>query len=214
MEKDRSSKIIAIIALVVAVAGVSLGFAAFSQNLVIQPAAEVKGDSSKFDVQFSLKDSTAETGTVSGTISPEQSDFVKASEANLIATTVSNIKASFTNGKGPQTVAYNFYVYNNGELEAFLKKVTFDKETPECTAKEGTSANLVATACEDVSIKITVDDQNFEASNDAISGKSLSVGEGKAVKVELSYTDTHPVDGDFDVDFGNITLNYSSSDGE
>ena len=41
MERDRSAKIIAIVALCVAVVGLSIGFAAFSNNLTIKSNATV-----------------------------------------------------------------------------------------------------------------------------------------------------------------------------
>ena len=212
--KDKSSRIIAIIALVVAVFGVSLGFAAFSQNLEIKPAAEVKGDESKFDVQFSTKNNEVASGAVNAVLEPSGDEQFTAEAANLTATTVSNIKASFQNGKGSQKATYTFYVYNNGELNAYLKKVTFGQAEPKCTAKEGTSADLVKTACDDVTMKIDIDGDVYQATNDTISGKLLSTGGNKTVTVTLEYNDKNPVDGDFDVDFGTITLNYSSSDGE
>lgn len=219
MEKDRSSKIIAIIALVVAVAGVSLGFAAFSQNLVITPTANVKGDESKFNVQFSTNQNEAATGSVSATLNPDDSsiDGFTASSATLAATTVTDLKATFVNGKGKQTATYNFFVYNGGELDAYLKKVTFSKEKPTCSATAGENQatdSLVQAACNDVTLKITVDGTEYTTTDEAISNKVLSSSTGKAVTVVLEYDDTNPVDGDFDVDFGSITLNYSSSNGE
>ena len=53
MERDRSAKIIAIVALCIAIVGLSIGFAAFSSNLTISSSANVKPDPSSFDVNFS-----------------------------------------------------------------------------------------------------------------------------------------------------------------
>ena len=188
MEKDRSAKIIAIVALVVAVAGVSLGFAAFSQNLTINPTANVKADKSKFKVQFSTKQEAAETGDVT----------------------------TFVNGKGKQTATYSFYVYNAGELDAYLKSVTFEKEAT-CSSSAGQNQatdSLVQAACKDVSVKVTVDSEEYTTTTSSISGETLSKSSSLPVTVVLEYSDKNAVDGDFDVDFGSITLNYSSSDGE
>ena len=54
MEKDRSGKIIAIVALFVAVVGLSLGFAAFTTSLTIDTAANVTSNSSNWNVGFSV----------------------------------------------------------------------------------------------------------------------------------------------------------------
>ena len=50
MEKDRSTKIIAIAALLIGIVGLSLGFAAFSNTLTISSSAEVTPDQSAFNV--------------------------------------------------------------------------------------------------------------------------------------------------------------------
>lgn len=217
MEKDRSAKIIAIVALVVAVAGVSLGFAAFSQNLTINPKANVKADKSKFKVQFSTKQEAAETGDVTATLSPNQGvEGFEAQQAKLAATTIDNLKATFVNGKGKQTATYSFYVYNAGELDAYLKSVTFEKEAT-CSSSAGQNQatdSLVQAACKDVSVKVTVDSEEYTTTTSSISGETLSKSSSLPVTVVLEYSDKNAVDGDFDVDFGSITLNYSSSDGE
>lgn len=217
MEKDRSSKIIAIIALVIAVVGVSLGFAAYSQNLTISSTANVKGDESRFNVQFSTSQTEASSGSVEATLVPSGQVYLTASSATLTSTTINNLKATFTNGKGKQTATYSFYVYNGGELDAYLKKVTFEKSQPTCSATAGPNQAtdiLVQAACKDATIKITIDGDDYFTTNDVISSKKLTKKTAIPVKVVLEYNDVHPVDGDFDVDFGSITLNYSSSDGE
>ena len=60
MERDRSAKIIAIVALCVAVVGLSIGFAAFSNNLTIKSNATVTPNQNDFDVNFSTSNSGAE----------------------------------------------------------------------------------------------------------------------------------------------------------
>ncbi len=215
MEKDRSSKIIAIIALIIAVLGVSLGFASYSQNLTISSSANVKGDRSKFDVKFSTESEEASTGSVKPTLVPPEEDGFSATDANLMSTTISNLNATFTKGKGKQTATYSFYVYNNGELDAYLKKVSFAQEKPQCTPTAGDSpadAELANTACSDVSIKVIVDQDEYTQNKENITTKSISTKTSKEVKVILEYSDSSPIDGDFDVTFGDITLTYSSSD--
>lgn len=52
MEKDRQVKVLSIIALLVAVVGMSLGFAAFSVTLNISSSATVKPSSDNFKLQI------------------------------------------------------------------------------------------------------------------------------------------------------------------
>ncbi len=215
MEKDRSTKMIAIVALIVAIFGLSLGFAAFSKNLDITSAATVKGDESRFSVKFSTNEENTSSGSVTPTLNPDKTDGFTASNADLADTTVSNLKATFTNGKGEQKATYTFYIRNDGELDAYLKKVSFAQEKPQCStsaSENKADETLVTSACEDVSVKITVDDQSYTSTNNQITDASLPKSQNKKVTVELDYNDTHPIDGDFDVTFGSITLTYSSSD--
>ena len=60
----------------------------------------------------------------------------------------------------------------------------------------------------------TVDSEEYTTTTSSISGETLSKSSSLPVTVVLEYSDKNAVDGDFDVDFGSITLNYSSSDGE
>ena len=53
MEKDRRVKVISIFALVIAITGMSLGFAAFSASLDLASNAFVSPDSATFNVKFS-----------------------------------------------------------------------------------------------------------------------------------------------------------------
>ena len=53
MNESKSYKIIAIIALLLGIVGVTLGYAAFSSTLTISSSAEVKPDPSTFNVDFS-----------------------------------------------------------------------------------------------------------------------------------------------------------------
>ena len=67
MEKNKGSKIIAIVALVVAVFGLTLGFAAFSNTLTISSSAYVSPSSDNFKINFSTSSTSATaTGNVTG----------------------------------------------------------------------------------------------------------------------------------------------------
>ena len=55
MEKNRSTQLIAIIALVVGIIGLSVGFASFSSVLSIKSSADVKPDKDSFTVVFSTE---------------------------------------------------------------------------------------------------------------------------------------------------------------
>lgn len=215
---ERSSKIIAIIALVFGVVGLSLGFAAFSNTLEISSEAEVRSDTSTFNINFSTK---AET-TVADTVTPTGN----GEAAYIEGTTISGLKANFT---GPnQTVTYTFYARNDGEYLAYLKGITFanvtgDSQTRVCTPKtnpvdgSATTNSLVQAVCDDITVSISVgtdtDTQNLITSVGNIKEHTLAKDASEAVTVTITYGETEDrADGDFDVAFGDITLLYSSVD--
>ena len=71
MERTRSIKALSIVALIVAVVGLAIGFAAFSTSLKISQSATVKPSDESFNVSFSSsKDSFAESN-VAGVVSDE-----------------------------------------------------------------------------------------------------------------------------------------------
>lgn len=114
---------------------------------------------------------------------------------------------------------YKFYAYNAGELNSFLKSIVFENVTVQnatkvCTASAGTTDELVQKACEKISVKVKVGNE-FETSTGkaSITGHSLAKENGEAVVITLEYeAGANIADGDFNVAFGNITLNYSFAD--
>lgn len=228
MERNRGSQVLAIVALLLAVGGLSLGFAAFSETLTIKSSAEVK-PANDFNVDF-LSQTNAETTTVAGVVSGETG--ATAGEATINnatnAPTIGGLKANFT--KPGQTVTYTFDVANTGKLQAYLKKVTFAAPAKTCTANAtntsgtGTATDsLVQAACEDISIKISVDGTEYATTTAVSDGTGLAPVDGngavvaagkKEVVVTITYAaDGDRADGDFTVAFGDISLDYNSVKG-
>ncbi len=217
MEKNRSAQVIAIVALVVGVVGLSIGFAAFSSVLNIQTSANVKPDSNTMNVDFSSAEDKVSIAEIIPTATPSSLVTTNAVIDNSGDPTISNLSAKFT--EPGQTVVYKFYAYNAGELNAYLKSIVFgnvagQNTTKACTALDGTTDALVQKACEKISVKVKVGNEIETSTGKAsITGHTLNKGTGEMVTVTLEYeAGAERADGDFNISFGDITLNYSSAD--
>lgn len=216
MEKDRSSKVIAIVALLVAVVGLSVGFAAFSSTLTISSSANVTPNADTFKVVFSSNDTTLTTEAVNGDVTGTGASATAATINNDTNPTISGLAATFT--EPGQKVVYTFYAHNSGEYEAFLKSVTYanvtgKSESKVCTAGRDTTAALVTNACDDISVKVNVGTTNTTASKANITGHSLAKTDFEQITVTIEYASNGDrADGDFSVAFGDISLVYSSVD--
>ena len=216
MEKDRSSKVIAVVALLVAVIGLSVGFASFSSTLTISSSANVTPNSDTFKVVFSSNGTILTTEAVIGDVTGTGASATNATINNDTNPTISGLAANFT--EPGQKVVYTFYAHNSGEYDAFLKSVTYanvtgKSESKVCTAGSGTTETLVTNACDDISVKVNVGTTNTTASTADITGHSLLKGAFEQVTVTIEYAaDGDRADGDFSVSFGDISLVYSSVD--
>lgn len=217
MERNRKVQVIAIVSLIVGVIGLSIGFASFSNVLNIQSSANVKPDNSTMNVIFSSAESKAEVTEITPVVTPNSLVATNGIIDNSNDPTISNLSATFT--EPGQTAVYKFYAYNAGELNAFLKSIVFENITGQnatkvCTASAGTSDELVQKACEKISVKVKVGNELETSTGKAsITGHTLAKENGEAVIITLEYeAGTNRADGDFNVAFGNITLNYSSAD--
>ncbi|MBQ6547264.1 MAG: hypothetical protein IJL74_04640 [Bacilli bacterium] len=230
MEKDRRARVIAIAALLVGVVGLSLGFAAFTNTLTIKSSAEVVVDSSVFNVVFSKQSGSVVDGSVTPTLSPANgpASFTGANatitNSGTGAPKIEGLKATFT--APGQSVTYSFYTKNAGALKAYLTSVNFAEvttgATKTCTAKSVQSpatpatASLVAAACNGISLTVTLGSESFTQTTarnafTTATAHDLEADGYETVTVVIAYAaGSAQADGDFDVAFGDVTLNYSS----
>lgn len=217
MEKDRGTKMIAIIALLIAVAGVSLGFAAFSNVLTISPSANVTPNSDTFNVDFSSSDTSLETDPIVPAKNPDSITATNATIDNSTAPTITGLDATFT--EPGQSVTYTFYATNTGEYDAFLKSIVYanvseEQSTKVCKAIGDTTDALVQQACSSISVNVKVGSEAETSGSVAtITGHRLAKDAYEMITVRIEYDSNGTrADGDFSVEFGDISLNYSSVD--
>ena len=215
MERDRSARIIAIVALCVAIVGLSIGFAAFSNNLTIKSNAKVSPNQNDFDVNFSTSNTSELDGTVNG-VGTNSATAEDATINNSASPTITGLKANFT--EPGQKVTYSFYAHNAGKYDAYLNNVTYANvsgktATKVCTAGDRTDATMVEAACNGISVSIKVGSETYTGSVDSITNHALDIDAYEEVVVTIEYNSTASrADGDFEVAFGDIILTYDSVD--
>ena len=208
MEKQRQTKVLSILALVAGVLGLTLGFAAFSNTLIISSSANVKPDSSSFSVVFSSSGSTLAQAAITAVGNPST---VTGADATISGTKITGLKANFT--EPGQTITYSFYAHNAGSYLAYLRSVDFGTAQTCVKTASTTTDSLVTAACDDISVKVSVNGTEYTANNDTISGHSLATTGFEPVVVTITYAaNGDRADGEFNVTFGDITLEYSSVD--
>lgn len=215
MEKDRSSKVIAIAALLIAVLGLSLGFAAYASNLTIKSSAGVTANPDDFSVKFSSSDEELETNNITPEVVGATGEEATINNDNAGGPVIENLKANFT--APGQTVTYKFYARNTGKYKAYLKGISYaevsSSNTKVCTKKSTTTQSLVDEACKHISISTTVGSESAATGSQTYSSHELAAGGSELVTVVIKYEQTDAIaDGDFDVEFGDIKLQYSSVD--
>lgn len=168
MEKERKTKILAIVAICIAVVGLTVGFAAFSSTLTINGTGTVK--SSSWQVRFENLSTVTKTGTATQVTAPT---------INTNDTNIGDYDVTFTTPG--DSISYTFDVANNGTFEAEVTSVTIP--TPTCT---GNGANAVTDAknvCDNLSYTLTYGDGTAIAVADAI-----PAGQRKTMKLTLTYS--------------------------
>lgn len=207
MEKERQTKILLIISLVVSVLCLSLGFAAFSTTLSISSSASVTPNNSSFSVLFSSSNTSQSSNAVIGS----GTNGATSSATLINGTIIDGVNAYFSSPG--QKVTYIFYAHNTGEYAAYLRNISFGSGKT-CTADYGTTDSLVQAACEDISIGVNVG-STYTDRNMEISGHRLGVDQYEAVIITIDYAANGALaDGNFSVYFDDITFTYSSADAE
>ncbi len=204
MKNNSTMKALGVVALVISLVGISLGFAAYSNTLTIKATADYTGGIPTPIAQLSTSSSSVTAGNVTPTVTG-----ATAGAASLTATTIQNISVHFTATN--QRAVYSFYAVNPSSFVSYLNSVVFGTKT--CTPGTGTTASYVANACNDITMSVEVGSDEFIETNNNINSHTLNGGASEPVKVTIEYIDGGALaDGDFTVDFGTSSLNYSTVD--
>ena len=236
MEKNNGGRLLAVVALVVAVAGLSLGFASFSTSLRIDTAANVSTGTSNWNVGFSTDGLTIEDVSTARTVAANESGnegIIDVTKYTIAQNT--NATLSTTTGS---SVSYNLSVLNKGSLTAYLDSVNFDNVAITCTSADaGTShlyegvegagstrdgGNSLAISNADCAkmfkVELKIAGTTYDSTPASISSSTIAAGGSAPVVLTVSYKDdadaravAATLDGDIVVTLGSISVVYTSN---
>ena len=121
MERNRKIKILSLVALIVAVLGLGVAFAALSSQLTINGSAKAQAGSWNIHFAKTLDMPTQTTGDASFT------------EPTLSDTSILGFKATVT--KPGDSVTYYFDIVNSGTVDALVESYVFESGYRDCTGK-------------------------------------------------------------------------------
>ena len=217
--RKNNKKELVLIALLVAVVGMSLGFAAFSSTLNISSSANVNPNSSDFKIAFSTTQYAVDTNNTNCKISEGIGNNGGIGGIGCVkSNAVSDMAAVFT--KPGQSVDFKIYVHNTGQYDAYLSGINYNALAngtyKMCSASttDSTKAtdSLVQAACEGINVSITVGGNTYSLGNN-IFGHKLSKGSVEELVMRVEYVSGSALaDGPFNVEISDFQFNYSTVD--
>lgn len=185
MERNRKIKTLSLVALIVAVLGLGVAFAALSSKLTINGSAKAQAGSWNIHFAKTLDMPTQTTGNASFT------------EPTLYDTSILGFKATVT--KPGDSVTYYFDIVNSGTVDALVDSYVFESgyqdcsgnrvsDHPECKIYDFKSDGVINASDSSVwraSIKygLYYTDNNKEIKSD----DTISAGETKHAKLVVEY---------------------------
>ena len=174
MERNRKIKILSLVALIVAVLGLGVAFAALSSKLTINGSAKAQAGSWNIHFAKTLDMPTQTTGNASFT------------EPTLSDTSILGFKATVT--KPGDSVTYYFDIVNSGTVDALIEDYVFKTGYLECSGEsfsDHPECKIYDYSVIKVSIKygLYYTDNNKEIK----SGDTISAGETKHAKLVVEY---------------------------
>jgi len=190
--ENRNNKglILGIVAMIVAIIGTGVAFAALGTTLNVTGTAKVTPAS--WNIHFRTLSSPTITGAATVPTPPVLSD-----------TTINNFNIVLT--KPGDSVTYTFYVENSGSLAARIG--TFTAPTgPTCTGTGTNATNDASTVC----TNLTYTYKNVTTGNTIAAGEVLAAGASTQIELKIMYNSTATALPDAEVTISGLgfSMNY------
>lgn len=215
MKYRRKQQLTIILILVAVISTISVGFAAFSSTLNISSSANVTPNSDDFSVVFSSSQYAITTRDDDGTVVNGIGTYgAQGGITNLYKTSASGLIAEFTEPGNKLDIT--IYAHNIGEYDAYLRGVNITNvdgsSYKKCTGESDTTDSLVQAACDGISLSINIGGIDYEYGS-TIANHTLSKGSVEPIIITVAYnSNASRADGNFDILFGDISLEYSTVD--
>ena len=216
MEKNNS-KIIAVAALVVAVIGLSIGFAAFAATLTIENISATMTADNQFTANVNYKSATTNC-YVTGTSASISGSY---SEGTASGKLWNGISVPLTMSQ--KSVTCEAQIENSSAYRAALNTISFGG-TMSCqsVAASGTEgyATNASTICDNTSVTVSTGSASktfTNASHDSLTGitnTSIASSGSATVYVTIAYNSNVAADGDVSITIPTISLEYKSAAAE
>ncbi len=193
MEKERKTKTLATVALIVAVLGLTVAFAAMSTTLTINGTAEV--NTASWDIHFENLASAVTTGDASETQAPT----IQVGADSKPNTKIGDFEVQLT--KPGDSVTYTFDVKNTGTIDATLGTLTIG--TPVCTSNTSVDEDETI-VCDNLTYELTYTDGGKVNQGDA-----LNRGETKNLTLKLSFDGDQLPSDDVSISGLDVTMIYN-----
>ncbi len=224
--KNKNQRKLIILFLLVAISGISIGLATFSQSLTIRSSTNVKPNPENLKISISNRLSETQSIHIDPVFDIEsvpEGDPIPALPtavpAVISGNTISNINANFT--EPGQIVTFNFYVNNVGKYKVYANNFRFLSDHPnnayttgaKCTAKEGATDALVQEACKCINAGVVqeITDDNYM---DTLGFTKMELEPGqssKKVSIIVVYSSScERADGPFDVEIADYQVEFST----
>lgn len=185
MERNRKIKTLSLVALIVAVLGLGVAFAALSSKLTINGSAKAQGGSWNIHFAKTLDMPTQTTGNASFT------------EPTLYDTSILGFKATVT--KPGDSVTYYFDIVNSGTVDALVDSYVFESGYQDCAATRvsdhpeckiydfNSDGNVTATDYGVWKTSIKYGLYYTDNNKEIIAGDEIRAGETKHAKLVVEY---------------------------
>ncbi len=190
MEKERKIKTLSVIALIVAILGLTVAFAALSTTLKINGTAGV--NAATWDIHFE----NLNPGQVTGSAVINQEPEIGGEKS----TTIGDYDVTIT--KPGDSVLFTFDVKNAGTIDASLSELTKSLK-PVCTSNSGISEDETI-VCDGLTYTLTYTDNDLPVAK----SDTLNQGETKNLSLKLAFDSDKVPSDDVEISDLGITLQY------